>query len=164
MGRVAFSLPWKLSYMPQGTFKWRLEEWLGVGCARVDSARLGEFVSFPSFRSLIIAGEKDLTLPSIAEAERLAGKLPNNVVHVVEGAGHASTCGSRVDITSLLRARFPELKKRGKKSGRTQMKPIAAKGSGVDLGLESRYDGENIGLNPLLYWSQQYYRPCKRND
>jgi hypothetical protein len=58
-----------------------------------------------------VAGEKDLTLPSFAEAERLLNLLPNSQVHVVEGAGHASTCGSQMDMTAVMWTRLPELRK-----------------------------------------------------
>ena len=129
MGRVAFSLPTKLKFMPQETLEWRLTQWLEVGCALV-ACRLEELSRCQNFKTLIVAGEKDMTLPSIAEAERLSSMLPNCHVHVVEGAGHANTCGSRVDLAALMRNRFDELKmrgKRGRKVGRTSMKPQAAK-------------------------------------
>lgn len=172
MGRVAFSLPWKLEYMPQGTLHWRLTEWLEVGCAKMES-KLQDFCDLPSFRTLVIAGEKDMTLPSIAEAERLANLLPNCQVHVVEGAGHASTCGSRMDMAAVLRSRFTELQKqkipqdkskKQKETKRTTMKPEAAVGKGAYLGIEPRYDGGTIGLNPILYWSKDYYRSVKRSS
>jgi hypothetical protein len=170
MGRVAFSLPAKLEYMPQTTLQWRLEEWLGVGCARMES-RMGDFRYYhPTFRTLIVAGEKDLTLPSIAEAERLANLLPKSQVHVVEGAGHASTCGSRMDMAAVLRARFPELQKVAKTNNdkqqkkRTAMKPVAAEGTDAYFGMEPRYDGADIGLNPILYWSYMLFRATKRAD
>jgi pimeloyl-ACP methyl ester carboxylesterase len=159
MGRVAFSLPQKLKFMPQDTLKWRLTEWLAMGSARVES-RLDDFSSLKNFRTLIVAGEKDLTLPSIAEAERLSNILPNSQVHVVEGAGHASTCGSRVDLAALMRGRFGlQIRgKRGKSVGRTRMKPAAAQGTGAYFGMESRYNGKEEGLSPLMYWSRMLYR------
>lgn len=159
MGRIAFSIPKKLQYMPQGTLKWRLTEWLETGCARME-VRLENFRSSSnsSFRSLIVAGERDYCLPSIGEAERLSSLLTNSNVHVVEGAGHASTCGSRVDLAALMRGRFPELK-----VGRKEMKPLAAKGEGADLGMEPRYDGrDDIGLSPLKYWNEANYRKSKK--
>jgi pimeloyl-ACP methyl ester carboxylesterase len=271
MGRVAFSLPFMLKYMPQSTLQWRLTEWLAKGCARLvddplssslspttaytDNAKrlnydgmleepqgevvvntLEDFKTVDrTFRTVIIAGEKDLALPSIAEAERLAHLLPNSYVHVVEGAGHSSTCGSRIDLAAVLRNRFRELEspKSGQRRQGTQrssktangaqssstststtksggdkdksktnkgdqsntskvssggkdtpaylsttnalssasqlpgimekkriaMKDTAAKEKGVRLGLEPRYDGADIGLNPLRYWSKKYYRP-----
>ena len=186
MGRVAFSLPTVLPTMPQETLQWRLSQWLEIGCVRM-STRLADFAKFPSFRTLIIAGEKDGTLPSIAEAERLASILPENFVHVVEGAGHASTCGSRIDLAAVFRMRFKELRRSkgriiggnggGGGSGlwpkrnsagdftttvsdisRTCMKEVAAAGEGELFGMEPRYDGANVGLNPLLYWGRNYYR------
>ena len=222
MGRVAFALPFKLQYMPQSTLSWRLTEWLEKGCARLsnDDADVGAATTragglsttarkknsledfrtmFPKFRTVIIAGEKDMTLPSIAEAERLVNLLPNSNVHVVEGAGHSSTCGSRIDLAAVLRNRFKELatpnstkrtKKQstnvkrqedraasGKNAGksksingratetsspkRTAMKPVAAKGTGVNLGMEPRYDGADVGINPIRYWSKSLYRPVR---
>lgn len=175
MGRVAFSLPSKLEYMDQGTLTWRLEEWLTVGCARMES-RIRDFQRHPSFRTLILVGEKDLTLPSIAEAERLVNLLPKCRVHVVEGAGHASTCGSRVDMTAQMRNMFAELLLRKKIPNpskkdpptivedtpkRTAMKSVAAEGTGPYFGMEPRYDGANIGLNPIRYWSKEYFQPTK---
>jgi pimeloyl-ACP methyl ester carboxylesterase len=165
MGRVAFSLPQKLQFMPQDTLEWRLTEWLEMGSAQVES-RLDDYSSLKNFRILIVAGEKDRTLPSIAEAERLSNILPNSQVHVVEGAGHASTCGSRVDLAALMRGRFGlQMRgKRGKPVGRTSMKPAAAQGTGAYFGMESRYNGKEEGLSPMLYWSKTLYRkpPRKR--
>jgi|APIni6443716594_1056825.scaffolds.fasta_scaffold5604546_1 hypothetical protein len=64
---------------------------------------------------LLVAGEKDLTLSSIAEVEHLSNIIPNSQVHVVEGAGHASsTCGSRVNLAALMRGCFG-LQMRGKR-------------------------------------------------
>jgi hypothetical protein len=111
----------------------------------------------PDLPTLVIAGECDRTLPSIDEAERLATILPNPAVFVVEGAGHANTCGCRVDLTALMRNRFGELLP----GGRTCMKPDAASGKGAYLGMELRYDGNTIGLSPLLYWSTKHYRKHK---
>jgi pimeloyl-ACP methyl ester carboxylesterase len=166
MGRVAFSLPFVIPFMPQKTMEWRLREWLEVGCSRV---RLSELAAERDFRTLIVAGEKDLVLPSIAEAERLASVLPNSSVHVVEGAGHASTCGSRLDLTALLRNRFPELRRStaetaGEPPPRIAMKEGAAAGKGIYFGMEPRYDNPasydhpKIGLNPIRYWNKKYYR------
>lgn len=152
MGRIAFSLPQKLQYMPQQTLYWRLTEWLETGCATM-ATRLERFSSMKSFRTLIIAGEHDLCLPSIGEAERLSSIFTNSHVFVVEGAGHASTCGSRVDLAAILRKRFPEVK------GRTAMKAAAASGKGPYLGMEPRYDGrDDVGLSPLKYWNSDNYR------
>lgn len=201
MGRVAFSLPTRLEFMPSSTLSWRLDEWLQAGSTLLRGA---SFKEYPQFRSLIVVGERDKTLPSIAEAERLATKvmLPSQVqIHVVEGAGHASTCGSRLDLAAVMRKRFPELQKmkpgrnqntpqetkrnlEGKDntkssnsdgttttgpssmtvsshSKRTSMKPQAQEGIGPYFGMEDRYDRADFGLNPILYWSKDYYRKVK---
>jgi pimeloyl-ACP methyl ester carboxylesterase len=192
MGRVALSLPTKLEFMPPTTLSWRLNEWLQTGCAAL---RDSSFAAFPNFRSLIVVGEKDKTLPSIAEAERLANKVMNpsrTKIHVVDGAGHASTCGSRLDLTAVIRDSFPELQKtstvtrwgNAKRSQqcyielddsvdsaqarqsvhakRTSMKPQAQKGYGPHFGMEERYDKADIGLNPLLYWSKSNFKSVQR--
>ena len=185
MGRVAFSLPTKLGYMSASTLSWRLDEWLKTGCA---STRRSSFGAFPDFRSLIVVGEKDKTLPSIAEAERLANKVMNpgkTRIHVVDGAGHASTCGSRLDLAAVIRNCFPELqtpkgrRKPSRKSRgedpeeelledanpkRTSMKPEAAGGSGPRFGMEERYDKADVGLNPLFYWSKSHYRAVRQDS
>jgi len=191
MGRVALSLPTKLEFMPPTTLSWRLNEWLQTGCTAWDSS----FAAFPNFRSLIVVGEKDKTLPSIAEAERLANKVMNpsrTKIHVVDGAGHASTCGSRLDLTAVIRGCFAELQrppavarwrkaKRSPKANidcddcadfagacesdhakRTSMKPQAREGVGPNFGMEERYDKADIGLNPLLYWSKSNFKSVKR--
>lgn len=167
LGRVALSLPFVVPIMPQGTFHWRLEEWLLTGCDTVD-AKLRDFAKYPNFRTLIVAGEKDRTLPSIDEAERLGGIISNAVIHVVEGAGHSSTCGSRVDLAALFRNVFKELRVQtiqGRKiNGRTSMKDGAAKGVGPYFGMEPRYDNATVGLNPLLYWSPDYYRKYQPDE
>ena len=152
MGRLAFALPFLLKFMPQGTFDWRLSEWLEVGCKRLEQRLSKETLEL---RTLIIAGEKDLTLPSIAEAERLAQVLPNSYIHVVPQVGHANTAGTCLDLAAEMRRWFSELAQQG---GRTEMKPIAAHGEGVFYGMEPRYDRASIGLNPLLYWSKEYYQ------
>jgi hypothetical protein len=180
MGRLAFSLPTLLKFMPQETFQWRLEQWLEVGCTRM-MTRLKDLGSYGSLRTIIIAGGNDLTLPSIDEAERLAQGLPNSHVHVVSDAGHANTCGSRLDMAALMRNKFEELRAKPKEQrqgrgtsmhskndggrepeqvlgGRLEMKRVAAEGEGIYFGMEPRYDGKKIGLNPLKYWSREYYR------
>lgn len=173
MGRTALSLPFKLKFMPRGTLRWRLEQWLFTGCERVgrksDDGTLAEDLA--DLPVLVVAGERDNTLPSVEEAERLAsaggnggggggggggGMLRDASVVVVDGAGHASTLGSRIDLAAEMRARFAQLRSNG---GRTAMKAEAARGDGSkELGMEPRYDGNWIGLNPLRYWSDEYFR------
>eukprot|EP00536_Pseudo-nitzschia_multiseries_P004405 jgi/Psemu1/187981/e_gw1.73.2.1 len=167
MGRVAFSLPTKLEFMSPSTLSWRLNEWLQTGCA---TTRKSSFSAFPNFRSLIVVGEKDKTLPSIAEAERLANKVMNSSkthIHVVEGAGHASTCGSRLDLAAVIRSCFQELQEPTAVTRRKRtkhMKVQAAKGAGPNFGMEERYDKADIGLNPILYWSQSNYKPVRQES
>jgi len=187
LGRVAFSLPFVLPIMKQRTLQWRLSEWLAKGSARMEG-EIGKLAKEESLRILLVVGENDGTLPSISEAERLAGILgPKQLkIHVVEGAGHASTCGSRVDLAALFRRTFPRLRRQmainrkpakagprwppWRKAGyttgnqgkmeapRVEMKPIAAEGKGKYLGMEPRYDNATIGLSPLRYWSPAYYK------
>ena len=160
MGRVAISLPTKLEFMPSSTLSWRLEEWLENGCAALGESSF----SFRDFRSLIVVGENDKTLPSIAEAERLASKVMSTTktqIHVVDDAGHASTCGSRLDLAAVIRNRFPELQKNTVTSKRISMKPQAIQGVGINFGMEERYDRADIGLNPFLYWSKNNYLPVQ---
>ena len=177
MGRVAFSLPYLLKFMPKETLQWRLSSWLDAGCEQLAAADK-PLEKLQSLRTLIIAGENDATLPSIAEAERLSSILKDSVVHVVKGAGHASTCGSRVDLAALFRLRFEELRPKKYKErnnpfifwqqprnqtelellGRTTMKQEAAMGEGAYFGMQPRYDNAKIGLNPLRYWSVDYYK------
>ena len=177
MGRVAFSLPFVLKYMPRETLQWRLSSWLHTGCEQLANTD-NQLEKLQVLRTLIIAGENDATLPSIAEAERLARILKNSLVHVVKGAGHASTCGSRVDLAALFRLRFEELRPNESKvrnnpfifwqqqrnqaeeelQGRTAMKDDAAMGEGAYFGMQARYDKARIGLNPLRYWSAEYYK------
>jgi hypothetical protein len=100
---------------------------------------------------------KGCRLPSIDEAERLAYLVPpRSTLHIVEGAGHASTCGARIDMAALFRSAFPELKSR--KARRTSMKEEAAAGQGPYLGMEPRYDNATIGLNPINYWNTKYFK------
>jgi hypothetical protein len=171
MGRVAMSLPSVLKFMPRETLRWRLTEWCETGCTRMAS-RLPDFRQHQSFQTLIVAGERDGTLPSIDEAVRLAGILPDVVVHVVDGAGHASTCFCRVDLAALFRSHFRELGRpklrqlsinprkamEEASSPRTVMKEAAAAGKGKYFGMVPRYDGKTIGISPLTYWSRKYYR------
>jgi len=155
MGRIALSLPFVVPYMAQETLKWRLNAWLEEGCARLAANNDAPLRNLRNLPTIIVAGENDKTLPSLNETKRLSTIWPDAAVHVVEGAGHASTCGSRVDLAALFRSRFPELQA---PSARTQMKEVARKGKAEYFGMEPRYDNASIGLNPLKYWSSDYYR------
>ena len=172
MGRTAFSLPQKLKFMPKETLQWRLEEWLTKGCESISQKENQLKNNLNSVPVLVVAGEMDKALPSISEAERLMDIFDNVDVHVVEGAGHANTSGSRVDITAIMRGRFSNLVKRRKKRGdstgkqkvlrRTAMKEVAASGFEEYFGMEPRYDNAKIGLSPLLYWSEENYLQVKK--
>jgi len=155
MGRFAFSLPSKLKFMPRDTLKWRLNEWLLKGCKSMASQEGKIKELFRDLPVLVVAGEVDETLPSVSEAERLLQVFPDVSIHVVQGSGHGTTSGSRVDLTALMRNRFQPLQS---SKARKQMKEVATKGKGLYFGMEPRYDGANIGLSPLLYWTQDYYQ------
>ena len=178
MGRVAFTLGSRLKMMPQATLRWRLEEWLTKGSAAVNEpGRVEEGLA--TCETLVVAAEMDATLPSYAEASRLAALLPRSEAFVVDGAGHTSTCGSRIDLTALLRRRFfarqPMVDDAGSsagvcgadeevgensntrgKYGRISMKPEASKGKGTaDYGMEKR---TYPSVSPMDYWDSKFYR------
>jgi pimeloyl-ACP methyl ester carboxylesterase len=229
MGRVAFTLFDRISFMSKETLHWRLEEWLEWGASifedRLDmltSARLStastsltesstandinndttiadttqaaastttmtndrsviENYSLlkisQELRTLIIVGEYDNTLPSIEESHRLSNELfRNSVIHVVPNAGHASTCGGSLNLITLLRSVFTELNTNNDKNvddetrRRRQRQQSSSSRIGNEndtptkelYGLVPRYDNAWIGLNPLLYWSKEYYQKCDR--
>jgi pimeloyl-ACP methyl ester carboxylesterase len=153
MGRMAFSLPSKLKFMPQETLKWRLEEWLTKGCQMIKDEE--DNLQKMDIPVLIVAGEKDQTLPSVEEARRLSNLLKHSQLHIVDSSGHACTCGSRVDLTALIRSTFVHL---NATDGRKKMKMEASENEGVYFGLERRYDNSTVGLSPLTYWSSAYYQ------
>ena len=177
MGRVAFDLPSRLKFMPKDTLKWRLEEWLewgggvfedrfdmlqsarsSAGSAPGDADTYSLLKTSQELRTLIVAGELDLTLPSIEEANRLSSEFFRNAhVHIVRGAGHASTCGGSLNLIQLIRGVFPETDMYGSYM-ESDTGPLE------DLcGLEPRYDSASIGLNPFLYWSKDYYQKWRRD-
>ena len=173
MGRVALSLSQRLEFMPQETLKWRLEEWLTVGCRQLQVRQQQSEHEYEeplsklskSLRTLVIVGEDDKTLPSLDEARRLVNIIPNSSMFVVEGAGHANTCGSRVDLAALLRGQFDELQTNNKdraQQNRIEMKEEARKGKGIYFGMEQRYDGNTkIGMLPTRYWDKDVYKEYK---
>lgn len=160
MGRIAFDLANRLKFMPQETLKWRLEEWLATGNELFeDRLKKGELKELYQLKTLIVVGEKDLTLPSVEEAERLSTKVFNDVrVKVVKDAGHASTNGGSLNLIQVIRDFYPRLQTDASSSdgGDTN-------GANEDLfGLVPRYDNASIGLSPLLYWSEKNYRKRKQ--
>ena len=53
--------------------------------------------------TLFVAADKDLVVPSRAEAQVMAEKVPNGVVRVIKGAGHACLMGPKVSIADILK-------------------------------------------------------------
>ena len=52
--------------------------------------------------TLFVAGDKDLLVPSVREAKRMARRIPNAEVRVIRGAGHACLLGNRLRVADLL--------------------------------------------------------------
>lgn len=52
--------------------------------------------------TLFIAGEKDRLIRSASEARRMAARVPDARVRVVEGAGHACLLGNRARLSEIL--------------------------------------------------------------
>jgi len=52
--------------------------------------------------TLLIAGSRDLLVPSATEAAAMAARMPNATVRIVTGAGHSCLLGDKVSIADLL--------------------------------------------------------------
>jgi pimeloyl-ACP methyl ester carboxylesterase len=52
--------------------------------------------------TLFIAGGKDWLIPSVSEARRMAARMPNARVRIIENAGHACLLGNRTRISEIL--------------------------------------------------------------
>ena len=81
----------------------RLSEWLQLGARRVDEGRLASELTLPV---MAVVGDMDYLLPSADEASRLAQAVGDERWRgtvVVQGAGHASTLGNRVDLSREIR-------------------------------------------------------------
>jgi pimeloyl-ACP methyl ester carboxylesterase len=52
--------------------------------------------------SLFVAGDRDLLISSVREANAMAARMPNARVKVINGAGHACLLGNRVRLDELL--------------------------------------------------------------
>jgi pimeloyl-ACP methyl ester carboxylesterase len=52
--------------------------------------------------SLFVAGDRDLLISSVREANAMAARMPNARVRVIKGAGHACLLGNRVRLDELL--------------------------------------------------------------
>jgi alpha-beta hydrolase superfamily lysophospholipase len=142
LGRVAFTIASRLKWMPRATLRWRLEEWLAVGARYVRSVE--DELRALHLPTCIVVGEADATLPSVAESERLAQILPNVSCTIVPGAGHASTCGSRVNLAAVFRAKFGL-------QAHAHHFPAAPvwQPDPVDFGL---YDRRHAVVQPYDYW------------
>ena len=159
MGRVAFTLPNKLKYMPHDIFLWRMEKWLIHGCNSINIKRIKDM------NTLLIAGEDDKTLPSVDEIQHLSNIFVKNRMVIVPGAGHTSSCGSRIDLTAEIRNAFCDQLYSNSNNDvdneRKQMKDIPRNNQKEFYGMEPRYDGNTkIGLSPLRYWDDDLYLDC----
>ncbi|MGL5080935.1 MAG: alpha/beta fold hydrolase [Microcoleaceae cyanobacterium] len=81
--------------VPQATSVWRMD--LLRGFER-DIKRLGQL----QIPTLVIAGKRDLLLPSIIEAELLAQCLPNVQTAILPQSGHACLLEAHVDLYEIL--------------------------------------------------------------
>ena len=84
----------------------RLSEWLAYGADQVAERDVAANLELPV---LGVVGDLDRLLPSVDEAERLraaCGPARWRGTTVVQGAGHASTLGNRVDLLEEIRAAF----------------------------------------------------------
>ena len=52
--------------------------------------------------TLLIAGDKDLLIPSAREARSMAARMPNAKVKIIQGAGHACLLGNLVRLADLM--------------------------------------------------------------
>ena len=85
----------------------RLSAWLQAGARRVADGRYVEQLSLPV---LAVVGEIDRLLPSVDEAKRIETAVQPGLWRgsvVVQGAGHGSTLGNRVDLLAEIRKAFP---------------------------------------------------------
>ena len=84
----------------------RLEQWLAYGADVVSERDVLRKLNVPV---LAVVGALDRLLPSLEEAERLrdaCGPARWRGTCVVQGAGHASTLGNRVDLLQEIRKAF----------------------------------------------------------
>ena len=89
-----------------GAARLRLSEWLAYGADQVAERNVAANLELPV---LGVVGDLDRLLPSIDEAERLraaCGPARWRGTTVVQGAGHASTLGNRVDLLEEIRTAF----------------------------------------------------------
>ena len=58
--------------------------------------------------TLFVAGDRDLLIPSVREANSMAARMRNARVRVIRGAGHACLLGSRVRLAEILKETIDE--------------------------------------------------------
>lgn len=51
---------------------------------------------------LLIAGDRDIVVPSVDEARTMARAIPDSQVRIIAGAGHACLLGNRVKLAEIL--------------------------------------------------------------
>jgi pimeloyl-ACP methyl ester carboxylesterase len=51
---------------------------------------------------LLIAGDRDIVVPSVAEARTMARAIPNSRLRIIPGAGHACLLSDRVNLADIL--------------------------------------------------------------
>ena len=84
----------------------RLKEWLAFGADMVNERNVVRELALPM---LAVVGDLDRLLPSLDEAKRMrdvCGTARWRGTTVVQGAGHASTLGNRVDLMQEIREAF----------------------------------------------------------
>jgi hypothetical protein len=86
--------------LPPATLAWRLEL-LRQGCAHLTTPRLAKVQQ----RALVVAGERDLLIPSAEEAERLVKALPRCRKVVLPGRSHAVLQEAGVDLVQIMQVR-----------------------------------------------------------
>ena len=82
----------------------RLTEWLQLGASLVNEGRLASQLTIPV---MAVVGDMDYLLPSQDEAIRIQEAVGDERWRgtvVVQGAGHASTLGNRVDLSREIRS------------------------------------------------------------
>ena len=52
--------------------------------------------------TIFIAGDKDILIPSVKEADSMAGAMPNAATRIIKGAGHACLLGDRVSLARVI--------------------------------------------------------------
>ena len=89
-------------FKPQD-LSFRLTEWLQLGASLVNEGRLASQLTLPV---MAVVGDMDFLLPSQDEAGRIREAIGDERWRgtvVVQGAGHASTLGNRVDLNQVIR-------------------------------------------------------------